>query len=428
MKKISLAVFLLSSFWLGAQFKVEGQLQNYPSKPVLIKIYENGGNRLVKRVETDKKGSFSYQHPQAYTGKMIFELSQGALEIVVDNRAVNFSTDVNDSSHQIHITQGIQKEINEAFALADKAYLRDHTLMELQKLYTPQDEFYQALQKEIERINKLAHKQFENSAIQYYVDAMNEMAQYNSGNMSHAEILTNSKNHLLMDNMNLENFGLLQGFLSTYVSYSLGGARNKEEAGQKIVKALDDLLAEAQTDTSRGQAILTNIIPLLEGNGFVAEANNYMQQAESLTCEISDDLKDLIAGKNNVKIGNKVPNIDFEGKVKSAKSLYDIQANQKLLVFWASWCPHCVNEIPHLKAFYPDFKAKGGEMIAISLDIERQPYEDAIRGSEWINYSDLMKWESPLVSKFGISSTPTFILLDKDNKVIKTGSRISEFL
>lgn len=231
-----------------------------------------------------------------------------------------------------------------------------------------------------------------------------------------------------MDNMYLENFGLLQEFLSNYISYSITGATSREDAALKIEKALDELISEAQTDTSRGQAILTNVIPMLESNGFESLSKKYLTQAENLTCEITDDLRNLIEGKQNVTIGNKVPDIKFGDKIKGAQSLYEVKADKKLIVFWASWCPHCMNEIPHIKTFYEDFSAQGGEIIAISLDMEKEPFQKATAGTKWINYSDFLKWESPLVSQFGITSTPTMILVDKDNKVIKTGTRISEFL
>ena len=124
----------------------------------------------------------------------------------------------------------------------------------------------------------------------------------------------------------------------------------------------------------------------------------------------------------------RILNIEFDKKIKNAKSLYDVKADKKLIVFWASWCPHCVKEIPHIKEFYPDFQSQGGEIIAVSLDMEKTAFDNATKDTQWINYSDLMKWESPIVKQYGISSTPTMILLDKDNNVVKIGSRVSEFL
>ena len=427
MKKVLMLLIAFSGI-ANAQFHIQGTIENYNQKPVMIKIYDNGSERVIHRTETDAVGNFSYNYPNAYTGKVIFELTQGAFEALTANSDIQFTTDLNDPAHKLNFKDPVNLQIRNAFELEDKKALKDYTLLELKKLYQPQDEFYKAIDKEIARIEQLQAAEFTNDAIAYYVSAKNDIAQYNGNKLTQEQILSSAKNHLIMDNMFLENFGLLQDYLSTYISYSITGATSKDQAGTKIEAALDQLLSEAQTDTSRGQAILTSVIPLLEGNGFNELSAKYIAQAESLTCEITPELKELIEGKNNVQIGSKVPDIDFGKKINGAVSLYKVKADQKLLIFWASWCPHCMNELPHIKSFYDDFKAKGGEIIAISLDMERQSWESAIAGTEWINFSDLMKWESPLVGKFGITATPTMILLDKDNRVLKTGSRISEFL
>ena len=428
MKNLSVLLILSFISTVHAQFKLEGTINGYESKPVFIKIYENGSERLIKRVETNDSGNFSYNFPNEYIGKIILELNQGAFETISDNSDLSFSVDLNDPTRNINYSKGINTKIQDYFGVEDKKTLSDFTLKELLKMYNPQDEFYTALQKEITRIDALAGARFENEAIQYYADAKNEVAKINRNDYTTEESMTMAKNRFVNDNMNFENFGLLQDYLSIYISYAIDGAKNKEEAATKIETALDQLLAEVGTDTSRGQAVLSNIIPMLDGNGFQELSTKYLNQAESLTCEITPDLQYLIDGKNNVKVGAKVPNIEFDKKIKNAKSLYDVKADKKLIVFWASWCPHCVKEIPHIKEFYPDFQSQGGEIIAVSLDMEKTAFDNATKDTQWINYSDLMKWESPIVKQYGISSTPTMILLDKDNNVVKIGSRVSEFL
>lgn len=162
---------LLISTFVSAQFTINGTLDNYTEKPVIIKIYENGSERAVKRLETNSAGKFSYRHPSEYTGKIIYELNKGAFESISDNTDINFQTDINDPSHVVNYSGGVNSEIKEAFASDDKKHLRDYTLVELLKLYQPQDDFYKALQKEIDRIDKIQTKSFSNEAIQYYVNA-----------------------------------------------------------------------------------------------------------------------------------------------------------------------------------------------------------------------------------------------------------------
>jgi thiol-disulfide isomerase/thioredoxin len=46
------------------------------------------------------------------------------------------------------------------------------------------------------------------------------------------------------------------------------------------------------------------------------------------------------------------------------------RAGQPLLVnFWAMWCAPCVQELPDLAAVAREFRASGGEVVLISLDM-----------------------------------------------------------
>lgn len=50
-----------------------------------------------------------------------------------------------------------------------------------------------------------------------------------------------------------------------------------------------------------------------------------------------------------------------------------------------------------------------------------------VKDAGWYNYSDLLKWDSPIVKEFAVDGTPTMILLDKNNKILKIGSRAAQF-
>src|SRR4051794_40155335 len=56
----------------------------------------------------------------------------------------------------------------------------------------------------------------------------------------------------------------------------------------------------------------------------------------------------------------------------TAKGIQSLIAKNKgkvvLLNFWATWCPPCAEEFPALVKAYTAYKAKGLEVIAISLN------------------------------------------------------------
>ncbi|MXV37572.1 redoxin domain-containing protein [Flavobacteriaceae bacterium Ap0902] len=427
MKKLLFLSALMMAVLSFAQFNIHGEIKGYANQPVLIKIYENGSQRLIKRVETNNQGIFDYKIPQSYTGIITFELSSGGFQMVADNNPISFKTNLNNSARAFVYEDGINKQLEDYKTIEQLYELRDNTLMPLSNFYSTGDKFYHDILDEISRINQLELPSIENQSIRYYLDMQTELSELNTLAQTNADLAkSKSKNHLLNDDEKLENFGFLNPLISVYVTSSLGTAKSREEASSKIGSALDTLLEDVVVETPRGQNILSAIIPMLDGNGFKELSKKYVSQASVMTCEKTGELQNILEVQNNIQVGKKAPN--FQLKESKYKSLYDVKSDKKLLVFWASWCPHCINEMPYVKEFYTDFKKEGGEIIAVSLDMDENKYKAATKEYEWINYTDLMKWDSPVVKEYGVMATPTMILLDKDNKILKIGSNVSEFM
>jgi thiol-disulfide isomerase/thioredoxin len=89
-----------------------------------------------------------------------------------------------------------------------------------------------------------------------------------------------------------------------------------------------------------------------------------------------------------------------------------------LVVFGASWCPKCTEEIPEIAKRYSKWNEKGIEVVFISLDENRTSFESFANDFPFISYSDLKKWNSPIVKDFYVSGTPTLFLLDKNRKIL----------
>lgn len=416
------------SLTLSAQFSIKGSLENYANQPILIKIYDQGSERLLSKVKTNEKGYFEYQVPMAYTGVINLDLTKGKFKLVADNSDLAFSTDVQKSNDKIRYPGGINKKIQEYYNYQDKMGLKDFTYPQILEMYNPEDTFYKALTQEMERLGQMEQVEIADEEIRYYLTVKDELYKYSKGKTNPEEIREASRKRMVNDGESLENFGLLKEVFINYISSSIGQATSRVEAAQKIEMAVDSLLEEVQADTPRGQTILSILIPMLDGYNFTKLAEKYTEQAQSLTCEISPELKQLLSSIDNVKVGNQVPNIVFDHKIKGAKSLYDIDAEKKMIVFWGSWCSHCQQEMPYIKEFYKNFKKEGGEIVAFALDLQEKDYITMVEDAGWINYSDLLKWESPIVKDFAVIATPTIILLDKDNKVVKVGDEISDFI
>jgi thiol-disulfide isomerase/thioredoxin len=107
-----------------------------------------------------------------------------------------------------------------------------------------------------------------------------------------------------------------------------------------------------------------------------------------------------------------------------------------LVDFWATWCGPCIAEIPNIKKMHEAYHDKGFEVVAISLDSNRNENpgrEKAIKYMEnkklpWVCLfdEDPGKGNAPLAQFYGIFSIPQAILVDRDGKVVSMNARGAE--
>jgi thiol-disulfide isomerase/thioredoxin len=145
---------------------------------------------------------------------------------------------------------------------------------------------------------------------------------------------------------------------------------------------------------------------------------NYQELAEQCQDDtVTSDFDQRMASYAAMKAGNLAPNIAFEDE----SSLYDIISEQTLVVFWASWCPHCQEELPKVNNWAKEHPKT--RVVAISLDDDKTAYEQAIQElPNMMHHTDLKKWNGQTVKDYYVYGTPTFVLLDKDKKIIKKAS------
>lgn len=140
-----------------------------------------------------------------------------------------------------------------------------------------------------------------------------------------------------------------------------------------------------------------------------------------------DAFEKRMAGYNAMAPGSKAPDIAFEMESENlkAENLYAIEAEQTLVVFWASWCPHCQEEMPNVENWAKQHPET--QVVAISLDDDPKTYREAIKAyPNLMHHSDLKRWEGKAVKDYYIYGTPSFILLDEHKNIIGKYSAFSQ--
>ncbi|MDA0945787.1 MAG: TlpA disulfide reductase family protein [Bacteroidetes bacterium] len=157
--------------------------------------------------------------------------------------------------------------------------------------------------------------------------------------------------------------------------------------------------------------------------------DNYIYD-EDCGADLSDVIRQRAQGIINLQVGKTPPNFTmntWEGE--SINLMETAKANTYTLVmFWASWCHKCEQEIPVLIPVYEKYRGRGFEAIGVSLDQSRQTWVGVIeqRGMQYPNVSQLQGWDSPIVKDYKITATPTYFLLDKSGNIVLKPKRIYE--
>ena len=133
-------------------------------------------------------------------------------------------------------------------------------------------------------------------------------------------------------------------------------------------------------------------------------------------------LEELIPTLEGVAVGNEAPNFvadDTEGNAVEFSNHIG-KSKYLLLDFWASWCGPCRRENPNIVKAYEEYKDKGFDIFAISLDSSRDSWLAAIEkdGLVWTNVSDLLLWDSEPAKLYGVRAIPSNFLIDENGVIV----------
>lgn len=118
--------------------------------------------------------------------------------------------------------------------------------------------------------------------------------------------------------------------------------------------------------------------------------------------------------------GQLSPDIRLLNAQGDSVALSSLRGKVVLIDFWASWCGPCRISNKMAKPVYEQYKAKGFEILAISVDHNVAAWKRAIKQDQmtWLQVHDAAGGEDAVAYKWNIRQIPTTYLLDKSGKVV----------
>lgn len=116
---------------------------------------------------------------------------------------------------------------------------------------------------------------------------------------------------------------------------------------------------------------------------------------------------------------NKVPDIAISTIHGEKIALSTLSGKPALITFWATDCPGCIKEIPHLKAIHADYTAKGVPIIAIAMKHDRPDHVIAMADAKKLPYKIALDPMGEAAQAFGnVRLTPTTFLIAPDSTIV----------
>ncbi|MDR3666469.1 MAG: TlpA disulfide reductase family protein [Ignavibacteriaceae bacterium] len=420
MRYFFLLILTISSLsWLpGQTIKIKVRGLNQPR--VQLSYLRSGNFVLLDSILTDKNMiNYTYAKNSGHPGFYRINISKSSwIDFIIDDEDISLSTDVKNLTDSMTV---ISSESNKLYY--EYINLNKHFKIIKGKLQVIVSEYSQ---KYLHFVNITSQKNNKTFIARYIKTTQLPIENVN---LTDNQQVAYQKIHYL-DNINFDDDDLLYSDAFTTLSLRyITLFRNTLIADDLIEKelksAVDNVLNKAKINLLVYQDITQILIDKFRHLGFNSVidyiVDDYVIKDDLCLDEnLPGSIQQRIDQSKSFKTGIKVPDIILPDSTGQMIDLYNINSKNTLILFYASWCPHCQRLLPRINEVYKNQKEIKVKILAVSLDTNRTEWLNFVRTNnyKWINVSDLKGGYGKDVKAYKIYATPSMFLVNDKKELI----------
>ncbi len=456
----SIFLFFSTSFCYGQNnFFLNIKVNELPYNKIYLASIYGHHQHVVDSAAINQEGSFQFQFTEKYpagmyriilgqTPKAAFqnEAPQSFL-IIFKNENTALSTNFNYPVDSMQVSVGIENKMYYEYLKKKKQYNQKLGLLEqMIRFYPSIDNFYSGVLKQYNVVQNELTKYAVNLIQKYpnaYFTKIVRAEQYPfldaslTDEMRFKELKNKFFNPSDFQDTMLLYSNVLSDKILAYINLYRSSQYGEQQQTDEFIQAANNLLTIAKAGHPKVYHYTLDYV--IEGFNEIKQdavlayiSDNYVV---TNSCGIEDEkLKQIFqktADYKRTAIGAIAPEIifsspiSFGGGLGTRSKLSDIHSDYILIVFWASWCPHCTEEVPKIKKVIEQFQKqhqdKSLTAVFVSIDKEEKPWKDYIENNKlsgFINLCELKGWNGEIGKSYNLNATPTLFLLDNNKKII----------
>jgi len=442
MKKMNtIIVLLFTCAFAHSQNTITGTFPGLANQQINLIGFEGFDAYSIDSVKANEKGVFNLSY-----GKKDYGMGYLSAEddkpffVVLNGETIKLKGDAFALPGTIEIVESYENLIFEQYA---SEYSRREQALSawdyLAKIYTLDSLFAvqkvpkQAIENEKQRIKTedslfLVNLNTETYVCWYLpirklVSSVSTIAQYHTEEIPAAIAAFRSLDYT---DKQLYKSGLLRDVIESHYWLIENSGRSLDSVYIEMKISIDRLIDNLIADEKKLNEITEYLFKVFEKRSlFGASEYLALKLLNEQSCTINNDFAAQLESYRAMKKGNTAPDIALSGDVlksgsaiKTPNRLSDIQSAYKVVIFGASWCPKCADELRQLLPLYEKWNAKDIEVIFISLDTDKALFKGFSSILPFISMCDYKKWDTQSVNDYYVFATPTMFLLDNNQKII----------